>query len=92
MLDTAEKITVLQKVQESTVPQKELDRVADEFIDRNGPQTLGDLDTPTFIRRSFHVTLMPPKEILRQRSMILPDPKIAALVSVLRGFELTPAS
>jgi len=92
MIHTAEKVMVLPMFQEASAPGNELEEIADEFVDRNGPHSLGDLDTPAFIRRSFHVTLMPPKEIIRQRSMILPDPKIAALVSVLRGFELSPAS
>lgn len=63
----------------------ELERAAEEYIEQNGGKTLGDIDTPSFIRKISNVTLMLPQELLQRKMIHEPDEKILELIAVLRG-------
>jgi len=42
-------------------PEEDLEKVAEEFIGQHGGKSLGDLDTPAFMRRVCQVVLLSQK-------------------------------
>jgi len=72
-------------------PNRELEKVAEEYIEEHGGQSLGDIDTPAFVRKVSKVALMPPKEFSRRRAVQEPDKKVLELIAVLRGDEFSLA-
>ncbi|MCI0470372.1 MAG: hypothetical protein L0Y73_01805 [Candidatus Aminicenantes bacterium] len=69
----------------------ELEKAAEEFIEEHGGQSLGDIDTPSFIRKVSNISLMPPPELLQRKTLLVPDKKILELIAVLRGYDRCPA-
>ncbi len=69
---------------------EDLKKIADEFLQENGGESLGDIDTPSFIRKVSNITLMPPQNfsLSGKQEVIEPDPKISSLFSVLKGVEI----
>lgn len=63
----------------------ELEQAAEEYIEEHGGNALGNIDTPSFIRKVSNVTLMPPRELLQRKMIHEPDEKILDLLAVLRG-------
>ena len=63
----------------------DLEQAAEEYIEKHGGKALGNIDTPSFIRKVSNVTLMPPQELLQRKMIHEPDEKILDLIAVLRG-------
>lgn len=70
----------------------ELEKAAEEYIEEHGGQSLGDIDTPSFIRKVSNISLMPPPELLQRKAVLVPDKKILELIAVLRGYNHSPAN
>jgi len=87
MIQLAKDITMRQDAIKFTMGDDDLEKIADEFVDKNGPQSLGDLDTPAFIRKMCNVAIMPPQELLKRKITVEPDLKVFDLVSALRGWD-----
>ena len=87
MIQLAKDITMQQDVVRLPIGDDDLEKIADEFVDKNGAQSLGDLDTPAFIRKMCNVAIMPPQELLKRQISVEPDPKGFDLVSALRGWD-----
>ncbi len=92
MIELAEKMTPQPAATDLLIPGSDLEKIAEEFIGKHGTNALGSMDTPAFIRKVRNVALMPPQELLKRRTLVEPDPKIAALAAVLKGLDLPQAS
>lgn len=84
-LVNALQFSYLEEEYETPRPDRELEKVAREYVEEHGGKSLGDIDTPAFIRKNSNVTLMPTQELRRQRTVLEADKKILDLIAVLRG-------
>ena len=87
MMQLAKNMMIHQEAGRIPPGNDELETIADEFVGKHGPQSLGDLDTPAFIRKMCNVAMMPPKELLKRQIEVAPDPKIFDLVLALRSWD-----
>jgi hypothetical protein len=72
-------------------PNDTLEKITEEYILKNGGVALGFIDTPSFIRKISHVTLLHKKGLPCPKMIWEPDKKIVKFLRVLGNGDLSKA-
>jgi hypothetical protein len=64
--------------------EKQLSRLADEFVMDIGTDVLQDIDTPSFVRKEYDVKLEETGRSSRAGVVVEPDEKIIRFLSVIK--------
>ncbi len=66
-------------------PNQHLKQVAEDYIKKYGGLSLGNIDTPAFIRKAANISLKSRDGRLHREMLVEPDEKVVRFLAVLKG-------
>ena len=67
------------------MPAGYLKRVTEDYINKYGGLSLGNIETPAFIRKVANISLRSQNGRLRREMLVEPDEKVVRFLAVLKG-------